>query len=131
MLIHSKGSTMFANLRSIWACRFFWLSLVQSDLQMRYRRSVLGIGWSMLVPLTTTLVTCLVFHEIFKTDIRTFAPFILSGLACWAYITGVAIQGCQSYVQAEAFIRQHPLPIAIYPLRTTLVMLVHFVIALA
>lgn len=121
---------MWAYFASIWSCRYFWLSLVQNDLQMRYRRSLLGIGWSLLFPLTTTLVTCLVFHEVFHTEIRAFAPFVLSGLACWAYITWVILQGCESYVRAEPYIRQHPLPVAVYPLRATLVGMVHFVIAL-
>ncbi len=121
---------MRAYAASIWQCRFFWLSLVQNDLQTRYRRSVLGVGWSLLHPLTTTFVTCLVFHKIFQVDLHTFVPFVLSGLACWAYLTGVIVQGCQSYVQAEGYIRQHPLPVAVYPLRTTLVALIHFLIAL-
>lgn len=121
---------MHAYLNDIWRSRFFWLSLVHMDLQNRYRRSVLGIGWSLLHPLTTTLVICLVFHQIFHMDIRTFAPFLLAGLACWNYIVGVTLQGCQSFIQAESYIRQHPLPMAIYPLRTTLGSMIHFLFAL-
>jgi lipopolysaccharide transport system permease protein len=30
--------------RQIWACRYFWLSLVRIDLRGRYRRSILGLG---------------------------------------------------------------------------------------
>lgn len=122
---------MWGYLQSIWDCRHFWLSLVLNDLHLRYRRSVLGIGWSLLFPLATTLVTGTVFHEIFKVPIREFLPFIFSGFACWAYLTGVILQGCQSYIAAEPYIRQHPLPLAVYPLRTTLGTLVHFLIALA
>lgn len=121
---------MRAYLNDIWRSRYFWLSLVHMDLQNRYRRSVLGIGWSLLHPLTTTLVICLVFHQIFHMDIRTFAPFLLAGLACWNYIVGVTLQGCQSFIQAESYIRQHPLPMAIYPLRTTLGGMIHFLFAL-
>lgn len=121
---------MMSYLHTVWDCRYFWMSLVQNDLQTRYRRSVLGIGWSLLHPLTTTFVTCLVFHEIFKVSIAQFAPMVLSGLACWHYVTGVVLQGCHSYVHAESYIRQHPLPLAVYPLRTALVAFVHFLIAL-
>jgi lipopolysaccharide transport system permease protein len=121
---------MLAYLGSIWKCRNFWLSLVINDMRLRYRRSVLGVGWSLLHPLTTAFVTGVVFCEIFKMPIRELLPFVLSGLACWAYITGVTVQGCQSYVQAESYIRQHPLPLAVYPLRTTLGAMIHFLIAL-
>jgi lipopolysaccharide transport system permease protein len=121
---------MSAYLASVWNCRFFWLSLVKMDLLARYRRSVLGIGWSLLHPLATTLVICVVFHEIFKVNIREFVPFLLSGLAFWAYMVGVTVQGCQCFVQAESYIRQHSLPMAVYPLRTTLGALFHFATSL-
>lgn len=121
---------MRAYLGEVWRSRHFWLSLVHMDLQNRYRRSVLGIGWSLLHPLATTLVICLVFHQIFHMDVRTFAPFLMAGLACWSYIVGVTLQGCQSFIQAESYIRQHPLPMAIYPLRTTLGSMIHLLFAL-
>jgi ABC-type polysaccharide/polyol phosphate export permease len=122
---------MLAYVISIWGCRNFWLSLVANDLHLRYRRSVLGVGWSLLHPLATTLVLGSVFHEIFHRPIREYLPYLLCGLGCWAYLTGVITQGCQTYIQAEPYIRQHPLPMAIYPLRTALGMMIHFVIALA
>jgi lipopolysaccharide transport system permease protein len=121
---------VLAYLVSVWKCRNFWLSLVISDLQLRYRRSVLGIGWSMLSPVATAMVMGVVFHEIFHQPIREFLPYLLCGLACWSYITGSTVGGCQSYIQAEPYIRQHPLPLAIYPLRNTLGIMIHFLIAL-
>ena len=121
---------MGAYLGSIWNCRHFWLFLIKNDLQMRYRRSVLGVGWSLLHPLAAAVVTCAVFHAIFHMDVKDFGPFILCGLAWWAYMTGVTTQGCQSYVQAESYIRQRPLPIAVYPLRVTLGAIIHLAIAL-
>jgi ABC-type polysaccharide/polyol phosphate export permease len=71
-----------------------------------------------------------VFHEIFHRPIREYLPYLLCGLGCWSYLTGVATQGCQTYIQAEPYIRQHPLPLAVYPLRTTLGVMIHFLIAL-
>jgi lipopolysaccharide transport system permease protein len=97
---------------------------------LRYRRSLLGIGWSLLFPIATAAVMAAVFHSLFHIPIRTFLPFIFSGLACWGYLTSAVLQGCQSYIQAESYIRQHPLPLAVYPLRTALGALIHFLIAL-
>jgi lipopolysaccharide transport system permease protein len=121
---------MVEYIRSIWDCRNFWLSLVVNDLHLRYRRSVLGVGWSLAHPLATTLVLGSVFHVIFHQPLREYLPRLLCGLGCWSYLTGVISQGCQSYINAEPYIRQHTLPLAVYPLRTTLVALIHFLIAL-
>jgi ABC-type polysaccharide/polyol phosphate export permease len=121
---------MGAYLAAVWRCRYFWLALVHMDLRNRYRGSVLGIGWSLLHPLAATLVICAVYSRLLKADVAEFVPFLLSGLACWTYMVSVVIQGCQCFVAAEAYIRQHALPLAIYPLRTTLGAIVHLLLAL-
>jgi ABC-type polysaccharide/polyol phosphate export permease len=100
------------------------------DLQLRYRRSMLGIGWSLLHPLANTLVLCLAFHEIFQTPVRIYVPYLMSGFAWWGFISGVTTRGCGCFVEAESFIRQHPVPMAIYPLRAALGTMIHLVIAL-
>jgi ABC-type polysaccharide/polyol phosphate export permease len=121
---------MTAYIHSIWSARFFLLSLVKYDLNTRYRRSILGIGWSLLQPIGMTIVLCTVFHRLFGLDIREFGPFLLAGLAFWGFFTNCVISGCQSYFQAEAYMRQYPAPAAIYPLRTTLGSMFHLFMAL-
>ena len=104
----------------IWRLRHFWMALVRINLRSRYRRSVIGMGWSLLHPIAMTAVLCVFFGQLFHVQVREFAPFLLTGLTLWGFITAVAMQGCQSFFQSESYIRQHPAPLAIYPLRTTL-----------
>lgn len=118
-------------LANVWKCRYFWLSLVKMDLRTRYRRSVLGIGWSLLNPIAMTVILCLVFHHIFKEEVHNYAPYLMSGLAFWQFILGVTLQGCQCFYQGESYIRQYPAPLAIYPLRTVLGVTIHFLLALS
>jgi lipopolysaccharide transport system permease protein len=115
---------------AMWRCRYFWLSLVKIDLRTRYRRSVIGLGWSLLRPIAMTLILCAAFRRILNVDVENYAPFLLGGLVVWEYIMTATKQGCQCFFQGEAYIRQHPAPIAIYPLRTALGETVHFLIAL-
>lgn len=123
---------MFAYFTRIWACRYFWLSLVQIDLRARYRRSILGVGWSLLRPIAFTVILCLVFQRLFRrTDVWSYAPYLLSGLTCWDYIVTATKQGCQCFFHGESYIRQHPSPIAIFPLRTALAESFHFLVALS
>jgi len=118
-------------LLAVWQCRYFWLSLVKMDLRTRYRRSVLGMGWSLLHPIAMTAIICIVFPRFLKgIDIHEYAPFVLAGLACWNYILFVTLQGCQCFYQGEMYIRQFPAPMAIFPLRTALGGTIHFLIAL-
>src|SRR4051794_19243880 len=100
---------MLIYLSAIWNCRYFLLSLVRMDLRTRYRRSLLGLGWSLLQPLAMTGILSLVFKPLLGMDI-TYIPHLLSGLVCWNFIVFCGGQGCQCFFQGEAYIRQCPLP---------------------
>jgi ABC-type polysaccharide/polyol phosphate export permease len=117
---------MTSYLTSIWRYRHFWLSLVRMDLRTRYRRSVLGLGWSLLQPLAMAAILCLVFHSFMKQQVREYVPHLLTGLVCWNFIVACAVHGCQCFFNGEAYIRQCPLPLAIYPLRTAIGAMFHF-----
>jgi lipopolysaccharide transport system permease protein len=123
---------MIQHVQAVWRYRHFWLSLVRLDLRNRYRRSVLGIGWSLLHPLAMTAIWCAAFSGILATnDWRWYAQFLLAGMTVWEFIKCATIGGCESFVRAEAYIRQCPLPFSIYPLRLVLGCVIHFVIGLA
>ena len=124
-----KRREMGKYLLAIWQCRYFWLSLVRMDLRTRYRRSVLGMGWSLLHPIAMTAIICIVFTTAFATG-PDYVLHVLAGLACWNYIVFVTLQGCQCFYQGEMYIRQFPAPMAIFPLRTALGGTIHFLIAL-
>jgi homopolymeric O-antigen transport system permease protein len=115
---------------AIWRLRYFWLSLVKMDLRTRYRRSFLGIGWSMLHPLAMTAVICTVFHKLFDLDIREYGPSLMAGLCFWNFVSTCTTQGCRCLYQGEPYIRQYPAPIAIYSLRVVLGAGFHFLFAL-
>jgi lipopolysaccharide transport system permease protein len=117
--------------RELWEYRHFWLCLVKADLQRRYRRSLFGVGWSLLQPIIMTIVLSLVYGKLMKMNFSEYGPMLLTGLAVWSYIHGVALEGCNSLLGAEGYIRQQSLPLAIFPLRTVLMLGFHFLISLA
>jgi lipopolysaccharide transport system permease protein len=117
-------------LGTIWKCRYFWLSLVKVDLRARYRGSVLGIGWSLVHPIAMTLIMATIFCKILGLDPHFYVPFLMAGLTCWQFIITTALMGSNSFFQAESYIRQHPAPMAIYPLRTMLGNGFHYLLGL-
>jgi ABC-type polysaccharide/polyol phosphate export permease len=123
---------MLRQLTTIWKYRSFWLSLVKMDLRLRYRRSVLGVGWSLLNPILMTIAFCLVFAKWNgNADWRTYGPFVLAGISVWEYIKTCVLYGCTTFFRNESYIRQCPLPLTIYSLRTVLGATIHFLIALS
>lgn len=63
--------------------RFLLWNLVQRDLKVRYKRSVLGFIWAMVNPLLTMLVLLAVFTNLFRFDVEHYPIYILSGLLLW------------------------------------------------
>lgn len=115
-----RGGTMRHYLTGIWNARYFWVHLSLSDLRYRWRRSFFGALWSIMQPLGMTLLLSVVFGRLFNTNITEYAPFILSGMIFWEFITSTATGGSLAFVQADAYIKQCHHPLAIYTLRTAL-----------
>ncbi|KTC68754.1 ABC-2 type transporter [Legionella birminghamensis] len=100
-----------------------------ADLRSRWRRSAMGIFWSIIQPLGMTLLLALVFSRLFHVNITYYAPYILSGLIVWEFIGSSLTGGALAFVQADAYIKQCRHPLAIYTLRLVLSNLI--VLALA
>jgi ABC-type polysaccharide/polyol phosphate export permease len=122
---------MTTYLATVWRFRYFWMSLVRMDLRTRYRRSLLGVGWSLMQPLAMTAIFCLVFPFFMHVPVREYVPHALTGLVCWSFILGCAVAGCHTFLVSEAYIRQCPLPLAIYPLRTSIGALFHLSVGMS
>lgn len=97
-----------------------------SDLRARFRRSFFGILWAIMQPLGLTLLISVVFSRLMNQSIADYAPYILSGIIVWEYITVTVVTGSLAFVQADAYIKQTRHPLAIYTLRNTLTGLVIF-----
>ena len=56
--------------------RYLLTQLVKRDIQLKYRRSVLGIFWSFLEPLLSMIVLTIIFSTLFKRDIPKFSSVL-------------------------------------------------------
>ena len=75
--------------------------LVGRELTLRYKRSVIGIGWTLLNPMLTSLILWWVFSFIFASrlpDGTQFAPYLMAGVLIITFIN----QGIQSAAEAIA-----------------------------
>jgi lipopolysaccharide transport system permease protein len=114
----------------IWKFRYFWLSLVKMDLMTRYRKSVLGIFWSLLSPLAMAGVYCLVFTKLLGGDWDSYAKYLVAGMAGFGFLRDCTLGGCHSLTRHEGYIRQTPLPFTVYSLRVMLSNTFHFLVTL-
>lgn len=106
--------------KGIWKDRYILTSFVNRDLQAKYRRSVLGIAWSILTPLGLVLMIGGVYSIIFGAPPTEFIPFLFSGLTPWFFISGVSDSGTSSFLNAEGYLKQTTVNAQVFPLRVCL-----------
>lgn len=61
--------------------------LIRKDLKLKYKRSVLGILWSILNPLLMMIVMSIVFSYLFRFQIKNYPIYLLSGIIFWNFFS--------------------------------------------
>ncbi len=75
-------------LREVFHYQYLILQLTRRDVLTRYKRSVLGIGWTMLNPLGMMIVLTLAFSQIFRFNTEySYPAYVLSGLIAWNFFS--------------------------------------------
>ena len=117
-------------LRGIRRYRFLIGDLVSSDIKTKYRRSVLGILWSVLNPLLMMLVLTAVFSNIFKFQIQDFPVYYLTGYVIFNFVTEATNFSMTSILGAAGLIKKVYIPKIIFPLEKCLFSFVNMLFSL-
>lgn len=80
-----QSSAALDELTAIIKYRFLIVQFIRRDLLTRYKRSVLGVAWTMLNPLGTMIILTLVFSQAFGGSQEGYAAYVLSGLIAWNF----------------------------------------------
>lgn len=84
-------------------------SLALQDIELRYRRSLLGPFWISAMLLATVLALAYVFAEVFQTQFVTYISFIATGLLSWQLILALVNEGSGSIVEHAGFLKNVPM----------------------
>jgi ABC-2 type transport system permease protein len=90
--------------------------LVLRDLKARYRRSALGLLWTMLQPLLNMVVLTTVFSTVFRFDIHNYPVYALSGILFWNFFQQGVISAMNSLRGNASLLQKMPVPRAVFPL---------------
>lgn len=90
--------------------------LVARDLKVRYKRSTLGMLWTLLNPLLQMAVYTLVFATVLRVGVPRFPIFLLSGLLPWTLVSVSTTASALSLLSNQGLIRKVAVPQAVYPL---------------
>ncbi len=94
-----------------------WGRLGWHEIRRRYTRTVIGPFWSSLSLAVFVTSVGFVFANLWGTDIKTFLPFLCSGIVAWQLISTLLVEGCTVFVANEGVMKQFPFPKSVFAIQ--------------
>ena len=119
--------------KNFWKYRFLLQEIVRKNVKLQYRNSVLGIFWTFLQPLLTSIVLALVFGGIFgqrSADVGCYMVYLLCGRLLYEFFTQSTKRAMRSIRLSASVIKKVYVPKYIYPLSNVLANFVTFAMSL-
>ena len=97
---------------------FLLRELIARDFKVKYKRSALGMLWSLLYPVMMMAVMALVFQNVFRftTAGVSYLSYLMTGLTLFNYFSEASNLAMSSVVANSALIRKVYMPKYIFPL---------------
>jgi ABC-type polysaccharide/polyol phosphate export permease len=107
--------------------------LIQQELTLRYKRSVIGIGWTLLNPMLTSFVLWIVFSFLFVGKLEAgqqFAPYLMAGILLNAFFSQGLLQAANSVAANGGVLTKVSVPPRIFAFVASLSAFINFLIGL-
>jgi ABC-type polysaccharide/polyol phosphate export permease len=124
-----RRSAALEELKELRRYHYLVFQMVRRDVLARYKRSVLGVMWTMLNPLGTTIVLAIVFSQIFSST-ESYPAYVLSGLLPWTFFAQTTNACMAGLIWGNSLIKRIYLPRTIFSVSAIGVGLVNLVISL-
>lgn len=110
--------------------QFLLSELVKKGIKLKYRRSYLGIIWSLLEPLLEMIVLTIVFGTLFGNHTKEFPVYILTGRLLYSFFSSSTKEALRSIRKNSAMIKKVYVPKYLYTISSVLFNYVIFLISL-
>jgi len=118
VLVYFKGFIKYRSLLNEFVVR---------DIKTKYRRSYLGLFWTLLNPLLTMSVMAFVFSHMFRMNILHFPVYLLAGQTIFSFYTEATTNAMHSIIASSSLIKKIYMPKYLFPLSKTLSCMVSLV----
>ena len=129
--IKPAGLSLREELREVWAYRDLLFLLTRRDISVRYKQSVVGIGWAVIQPLALTLIFTVVFGNFAKlpSEGYPYALYTMCALVPWTYFARSLTGASGSLVGSANMVTKVYFPRLILPISKTASGLVDFAVS--
>lgn len=88
--------------------------LVERSIKTRYKRSVLGVAWTVLNPFFTMIVLTVVFSQVFRFTTENYPVYVLSGIMAWNFFSGTTTAAMGEMVWGGGLLNRIFVPKAVF-----------------
>jgi ABC-type polysaccharide/polyol phosphate export permease len=124
------SSPAINELRELWRYRDLLRLLISNSIKTRYKRSTLGVVWTLLNPLLTTLVLTIAFSQIFRFQVQNYTIYLLVGLLFWNFFAQTTTQSMNTLIWGSSLIKRIYIPRTIFAVSVVGNGLTNFLLAL-
>ncbi|MDO9085543.1 MAG: ABC transporter permease [Anaerolineaceae bacterium] len=117
-------------LKEAWQYRDLVFFLVRRDITARYKRSVLGIAWTMLNPLGMMIVLSIVFSQVFRVAMENYPAYVLSGIIAWTFFSQTSASSISVMVWGGDLFQRIYIPRSIFAISTIMTGVVNLILSL-
>lgn len=89
---------MLNKLKKLKKHQFLFEELVKRDFKQKYKRTVLGMGWSLLSPLLQLLVMTVIFSNFFGKNMEHYTIFVFCGNLMFSYFRESTTSGMNALI---------------------------------
>jgi len=122
-------ASMRTDLRELWQYRELLAILVQRDLKVRYKNSVLGVGWTLINPLLQVLTIALVLQVLMRTRTQNYHVYLFCATLPWLFFSQAVMDTSVSLGHYHKLMRRVYFPREIIPLAAVAANFIHFTVA--
>src|SRR5476651_993455 len=130
--IDSSLGWRWADIVEMWRFRELFLMLTLRDIRLRYKQTILGLGWSIFQPLATMIVFVVFLGYVGKVaeGVPNYTLFVLSGILPWTFFANASVNGGNSLANNERLVTKIYFPRLALPVSNVLAALFDFTICL-
>jgi ABC-type polysaccharide/polyol phosphate export permease len=123
---------LVSEFQNLWEHRGLIRLLVGRDLTMRYKRSTLGVWWTLINPLLTTAVMWVVFGQFFRFETPgvPFIVYLLSGILLITYFSQAVIASGSAIVNNAGILHKVYVPAEVFSFSAAAAAAMNFVIGI-
>lgn len=119
-----------AFLKTLYKYKFLIYQLVERDIKKKYRRSVLGILWSLLNPFLMMVITAMVFSTLFRFNVENYILYLLVGQVFFTFFAEATNFAMGSILENASLIKKIYVPKYLFPISRVVSSCVNFLFTL-